>query len=170
MVIWLFGISGSGKTTLGKMLKSYCDENGIHSYMVDGDIVRSFFENDLGYTEEDRIANIKRIILGVHFLNESGVVPIVCNILPFEELRKFLRMKVKDLNLIYLKRSLDECAENDVKGVYMISDEMKTTVGRDIRFDEPEYCDLILDTGKESVADSYNKLLKYLREKYELFN
>jgi len=59
MVIWLIGISGAGKTTLGNKLKQYYDNKNIKSFIIDGDLVRDFYNNDLGYTKEDRIANIK---------------------------------------------------------------------------------------------------------------
>ena len=63
MVIWIIGISGSGKSTLGNMLKKYFDEEGLDSQIIDGDVVRSFFNDDLGYGAEDREQNIKRILL-----------------------------------------------------------------------------------------------------------
>ena len=170
MVIWLFGISGCGKTTLGRRLKSYCDERGLNTCLIDGDIVRSFFDNDLGYTIEDRQANIKRIILATYLLNESNVIPIVCNISPFEELREFSRKKIKDYNLIYLKRSLDECERNDIKSVYKKSRKTETTVGIEICFDEPQNIDLLLETGKETIDESFGKLLGYLKNKYKVFS
>ena len=63
MVIWLLGISGAGKSTLGKRLKKHYDTKGIHSFILDGDVVRTFFDNDLSYSVADRRQNIKRILL-----------------------------------------------------------------------------------------------------------
>ena len=91
MVIWLLGISGAGKSTLGKRLKKHFDAKGIHSFILDGDVVRTFFDNDLSYSVADRRQNIKRILLAAYVLEQNGVIPIVCNISPFEDLRQFAR-------------------------------------------------------------------------------
>lgn len=107
MVIWLLGISGSGKSTLGKELKNYFDNNNINSYIIDGDIIRNFYENDLGYTKEDREANIKRILLSAYILEQNNIIPIVCNISPFEQLRDFARRKFDNYFEIYLKRDIN---------------------------------------------------------------
>ena len=91
MVVWLIGISGAGKSTLGVKLKRYYESNNVKTFLLDGDIVRDFYDNDLGYSREDRIANIKRIMLSAYVLEQNGIVPIVCNISPFEHLRCFCR-------------------------------------------------------------------------------
>lgn len=162
MVLWLIGLSGSGKTTLGRKLKERFDAEGRRSYLLDGDIVRDFFDRDLGYTRENRIENIKRIQLAAFVLAQNGVEVIVCNISPVEELRRFHRKKIPGYLEIYLKRAPEDCAATDDKGVYVPG--AKHLVGVDQAFDEPQHPDLTLDTGKEPVEKSLERLLAFLSE------
>jgi len=106
MVIWLLGISGSGKTTLANELKNHFDTKNIKSFIVDGDLIRDFFDRDLGYSKEDRIANIKRVMITAHVLEKNGIIPIVANISPFQHLRDFARDKFDNYIEIYLKRDI----------------------------------------------------------------
>ncbi|MGP0630178.1 adenylyl-sulfate kinase [Nitrospina sp. 32_T5] len=163
MVIWLLGISGSGKSTLGKRLKFYCDSIGINSWVIDGDIVRNFFDNDLGFEKADRVQNIKRILLAAHALSENGIVPIVCNISPFEELRCFARKKLKNYIQIYLKKSVNTSRQEDVKKIYQQHIGRTPVVGVDLEFDEPGNNDLILDIENETVDQSFQKIKSYLK-------
>ncbi|AXH10888.1 adenylylsulfate kinase [Malaciobacter halophilus] len=159
MVIWLLGISGSGKSTLGKELKNYFDNNNINSYIIDGDIIRNFYENDLGYTKEDREANIKRILLSAYILEQNNIIPIVCNISPFEQLRDFARRKFDNYFEIYLKRDI-----NNIKNKKTVYKD-KNVVGVDIKFEEPKNSNLIIDTNKLTKEESLNHILKYLKLK-----
>lgn len=159
MVIWLLGISGSGKSTLGKELKNYFDNNNINSYIIDGDIIRNFYENDLGYTKEDREANIKRILLSAYILEQNNIIPIVCNISPFEQLRNFARRKFDNYIEIYLKRDI-----NNIKNKKTVYKD-KNVVGVDIKFEEPKNSNLIIDTNKLTKEESLNHILKYLKLK-----
>ncbi len=166
MIIWLIGVSGAGKTTLGNMLKKHLDQLNRKAYLIDGDLVRDFFDNDLGYTKQDRIANIKRILFAAHALSQNGIVTIVCNIHPFEELRQFVRQKVHDYNEIYLKRNLEDSRKADVKNMYKSNSGKMEIVGIDMNFDEPAGCDLTIETGIERKEESFNRLLSYLINKY----
>lgn len=166
MVIWLIGISGSGKTTLGNKLKEYFDNLDKKSFVIDGNFVRGFFESDLGYSREDRVANIKRIILAAHILSQNDIIAITCCISPFEFLREFARKKIKDYNEIYLKRNLEVCQRNDVIKMYQNNVGKTEIVGIDLRFEEPKNSDLIIDIDKESVEESSKKIINYLKNKY----
>lgn len=171
MVIWFIGLSGSGKTTLGNRLKEYLDRNGKDSYLIDGDLVRGFFENDLGYTPAERKANIRRIQLAAHVLSESGTIGIVCNISPFEELREFARRRISGYTEIYLKRDIAELQARDSKGMYRENLGKTDIVGLDTGFDPPLHSDIVLDTANESVSESFERVLEYLKTKYpETFN
>ena len=166
MVIWLIGISGAGKTTLGNKLKEYFDSLNKDAFVIDGNFVREFFDDDLGFSKEDRIANIKRIILAAHILSQNNIITIVCNISPFEPLREFMRKKVRDYNEIYLKRDLEICQKDDVKKIYQNNIGKTEIVGMDLKFDQPKNSDLIIDTGKESAEESFKKIINYLKNKY----
>ncbi len=156
MVIWLLGISGSGKTTLGNKLKEYFDDKKIKSYIIDGDLVRNFYNNDLGFTIEDRVANIKRILLSAYVLEQNGIIPIVCNISPFQELRDFADEKLDNYIEIYLKREISDIKNKD--SVYNNND----VVGVDMAFDEPKNPNLTIDTSKDEIQTSLNKIINYI--------
>lgn len=166
MVIWLIGISGSGKTTLGTGLKRHFEDSGRRCYMIDGDQVRGFYDNDLGYSREDRVANIKRILLSAHVLDEAGVAAIVCNISPFEELRAFARRKIAGYSEIYLKKSVSASRASDVKGIY--SDHLGKTeiVGIDLAFEEPSGSHLVIDVDNEGEDESLRRIIEFVEERY----
>jgi len=165
MIIWFIGISGSGKTTLGNKVKEYLDSKMIKSYIIDGDLVREFYNNDLGYSKEDRIANIKRIMLSAYVLEQNDILPIVCNISPFEELRDFAREKFDDYHEIYLRKNIEVAKKSDVKNVYKDNINVTSLVGVDMKFEEPKQSNLIIDVDNEEIEESFQKIIKYLESK-----
>ena len=162
MVIWIIGISGSGKSTLGNMLKKHFDEKKIKSQIIDGDAVRTFFEDDLGYSLKDRQQNIKRILLASYFLEKNGVIPIICNIGPFESLRIFARDKFEDYIQIYLHKEIESAKKNDVKNVYKENINVTPIVGLDLLFEEPKINELFLRVDQESKEDSLKRIIDYV--------
>lgn len=166
MIIWLIGISGAGKTTLGRMLEKYYNKKGKKTYLLDGDEVRDLFDNDLGYSNEDREANIKRIILGAYLLDRNDITGIICNISPFEKLRRLARSKIKGYNEIYLKKDIGISMKNDVKGVYKDNSGRTELIGIDIGFDEPENSDMIIEVDKMTEEESFKLIIDYINNKY----
>ena len=166
MVLWLLGISGAGKSTLGNKLKEYCDQLGKPSWVIDGDSIRNFFDNDLGFGREDRAQNIKRIMLAAHVLSENGTIAIVCNISPLEELRQLARKKIKHYCQIYLKKNLESSRRDDVKGVYKNHVGKTPVVGVDLQFDEPQNSDLVIDVENETAEQSFQKIKTHLKQKF----
>lgn len=166
MILWLMGISGAGKTTIGRKLEQYFNVNGIKNYLLDGDEVRDLFDRDLGYTDADREANVKRIILGAYLLDRNDVVGIICNISPLEHLRTLARKKIAGYNEIYLKKDLRISMEKDVKGVYRENTGRTQLVGIDATFDEPQHPDLVLDVDSMTEEETYHAVLAYVQQKY----
>lgn len=166
MIFWLIGISGAGKTTLGRRMEEHFNQIGKGCYLLDGDEVRDLFERDLGYTEADREANIKRIILGAYLMDKNDIIGIICNIGPFEHLRQLARRKIAGYNEIYLKKDLNTSMENDVKGMYRENLGKTHIVGIDSAFEEPVSPDLVLNVDYESETESFQRVLSYIREKY----
>lgn len=162
MVIWLMGISGAGKTTIGRRLKEHFDAVNVKNYLLDGDEVRDLFDRDLGYSDAEREANIKRIILGAYLLDRNDIVAIVCNISPLEHLRALARKKIAGYNEIYLKKDINISMKNDVKGVYQANLGKTQVVGIDATFDEPEHPDLVLEVDKMTVEETYQAVLDYI--------
>jgi len=164
LVIWLLGISGSGKTTLAKELKKHFDKIHQKSYIIDGDLIRDFFDRDLGYSKEERIANIKRVLISAKVLEDNGIIPIVANISPFQELRDFAKQKFQNYVEIYLKRDIDTITNKD----FVYSD--KNVIGVDMEFDEPTNPDLVIDTSKKSINESLKEILEIIEIKTNKFD
>lgn len=166
MIIWLIGISGAGKTTIGRRLETHLKGLGKKCYLLDGDEVRDLFDRDLGYSDADREANIKRIILGAYLLDRNDIIGIICNIAPLERLRQLARKKIAGYNEIYLKKDLKTSMENDVKGVYRENLGKTQIVGIDAAFDEPQTPDLTLEVDKMTVEESCQAVIDYIADKY----
>lgn len=166
MIIWLIGISGAGKTTIGRKLETHFKELGKKCYLLDGDEVRDLFDRDLGYSDADREANIKRIILGAYLLDRNDIIGIICNIGPLERLRQLARRKIAGYNEIYLKKDIQISMKNDVKGVYQENMGKTQIVGIDATFDEPQTPDLVLEVDKMTVEESCQAVLDYIATKY----
>lgn len=166
MVLWLIGISGAGKTTIGRKLEEHFNKIGKKCYLLDGDEVRDLFDRDLGYTDADREANIKRIMLGAYLLDRNDIIGIICNIGPLEHLRQLARKKIAGYNEIYLKKDIQISMKNDVKGVYRDNLGKTDIVGLTATFDEPQTPDLVLEVDKMSVEETYQAVLDYVTGKY----
>ncbi len=166
MIIWLIGISGAGKTTIGRRLEKHFNDLNIKNYLLDGDEVRDLFDRDLGYSDAEREANIKRIILGAYLLDKNDILGIICNIAPLEHLRALARKKISGYNEIYLKKDLSISMKNDVKGVYRENAGKTQLVGIDATFDEPRHPDLVLEVDSMTEEETYQAVLDFIVEKY----
>jgi len=166
MVLWLIGISGAGKTTIGRKLEEHFSQIGMKCYLLDGDEVRDLFDRDLGYSDAEREANIKRIMLGAYLLDRNDIIGIICNIGPLEHLRQLARRKIAGYNEIYLKKDIQVSIKNDVKGIYQSNLGKTQIVGIDATFDEPRTPDLVLEVDKLTIEETYQKVLDYIVEKY----
>ena len=166
MVIWLIGISGAGKTTIGRRLETHFEKLGKKCYVLDGDEVRDLFDRDLGYSDADREANIKRIMLGAYLLDRNDIIGIICNIGPLEHLRQLARRKIAWYNEIYLKKDMQVRMQNDVKGMYRENLGRTEIVGIDAAFDEPRTPDLTLEVDKMTVDESCQAVIDYIADKY----
>lgn len=165
MVIWLIGISGAGKTTLGNKIKQYFDNNNVAAYVLDGDLIRDFHDNDLGYSREDRIENIKRIMLSAYILEQNDIVAIVCNISPFEYLREIARKKFDNYIEIFLDKDMSIAKNNITKNTYKNNMGKSSLIGIDIKFEIPLDSNLTIKVDKESEAVSFQKIINYLKSR-----
>ncbi len=150
VVIWMYGLSGSGKSTLANLLERRLHTEGCFVKVLDGDNVRSGLNQNLGFSDEDRLENIRRVAEVAKLFAESGVVTIASFITPNNELRSLARGIVGDGDLleVYVRASYETCAERDPKGLYakVHAGEVKDFTGRDSGFEEPDRPDLTLDT------------------------
>jgi adenylylsulfate kinase len=166
-VIWLTGISGSGKTTIGIRLQAELEKRYERIEFIDGDIVRNFFENDLGYVRSERIMNVKRIAFAAMLVAKNNTPVIVANIAPYYEVRDFIRKHIPNYIQVYLDSSQEKVVERDVKGHYarFQNFEMENMIGLDDAYDIPRCPDLVVNTDCESVQESLDDVLEMLREK-----
>jgi len=167
-VIWFTGISGSGKTTMAGMTKELLlKHQSLPVQILDGDLVRTFFKNDLGYSRGERIENIKRIIFAASLLADNNVAVIVANIAPYIEVRDIARRTIKNYIQVYLKLSTQDARARDTKGLYQAFDQgkIRNIIGFDDPYEEPRSPDIVIDTGNRSLADTVSEVEKLLIER-----
>ena len=161
-VIWMYGLSGSGKSTLANLLERRLHEQGKMVKVLDGDNVRSGLNSNLGFSNEDRLENIRRVAEVAKLFADSGIVTVTSFITPNNELRDIAREVIGDDDLleVYVKASFETCAERDPKGLYakVKAGEVKQFTGKDSAFEEPSRPDLIIDTETLSEDDALEQL------------
>ena len=165
-VIWLTGLSGSGKSTVADALESRLHAMGIHSYLLDGDNIRGGLNKDLGFTEADRVENIRRTAEVAKLMADAGLVVITAFISPFRSERDMARglFKPGEFAEVFLDVSLDVAESRDPKGLYKKArrGDLPHFTGIDSPYEAPESADLRLDTSKLSVEECVDRLLELL--------
>lgn len=168
VVIWFTGLSGSGKSTISVALEKVLFEQNITSYRLDGDNIRHGLNQNLGFSPEDRKENIRRIGEVGKLMVDAGVVTMTAFISPYEEDRNTVREILEDGEFIevFTKCSLDECESRDPKGLYKKarSGEIKEFTGINAPYEEPSNPEIVIDTENESVEESVEKIVAYLKE------
>jgi adenylylsulfate kinase len=163
-VIWMYGLSGSGKSTLANLLERRLHESGRMVKVLDGDNVRAGLNKNLGFSDEDRLENIRRVAEVAKLFADSGIVTITSFITPNNELRSLAREIIGDEDLleVYVKASFETCSERDPKGLYakVKAGEVKQFTGKDSAFEEPNNPDLVVDTEALSEEGSISLLLE----------
>jgi adenylylsulfate kinase len=167
-ILWFTGLSGSGKSTLAHALEEKLFEMGIHTYVLDGDNIRTGLNKDLGFSAEDREENIRRIGEVAKLFVDAGIITLTAFISPYRKDRNFVRNLVDEGEFIeiYVKCPLEVCEQRDVKGLYKKARQgiIKNFTGIDDPYEEPESPEIIVETDKETVEESVNKILSFLRE------
>ncbi len=138
--IWMSGLSGSGKSTLADRLDSKLFELGYHSFILDGDNTRLGLNNDLGFSEEDRIENLRRVSEVSKLMNQAGLIVICSFISPLEKNRTQAKNIIGgDFIEVYVKTSIETCESRDPKGLYKKAraGEIKDFTGISSPFDIP---------------------------------
>lgn len=166
LVIWLTGLSGSGKSTIASEL-----EKELHSchravYWLDGDTIRSGLNADLGFTEEDRWENIRRLAEVAALFKDAGIIVIVSAISPYREMRDFARLKAgKDsFAEVYVKAQLETCVSRDPKGLYRKArfGEIDNFTGISSPYDEPLRPEVVIDTDVLNIEQAVQILLEHI--------
>ncbi len=172
-VLWLYGLSGSGKSALANALERDLHQLGFKTQILDGDNIRSGLNSDLGFSDADRLENIRRIAEVAKLFAHAGIITITAFITPKKELRELARRTVgdQDFTEVYVKCSFETCEQRDVKGLYAKakSGGVKQFTGKDSAF-EPgdDTADLVIDTETQSLEASKASLKNALGAKLNL--
>ncbi len=171
-VFWFYGLSGSGKSTLAIALEQKLFEQGRFCQLLDGDNIRSGLNKDLGFTDADRLENIRRIAEVAKLFANAGVLTLTAFICPKEELRQMAREIIgpEDFTEVYVKASYETCQARDPKGLYqkVNAGKVKYFTGKDSGFEEPASPDVLIDTETLSLEASLEQLLPLALEKTAL--
>jgi len=166
--VWMTGLSGSGKSTLAAEVERLLWDMGVHCFVLDGDNVRDGLNSDLGFSEEDRGENIRRVGEVARLFVEAGLVVITSFISPFREDRSRVRSLFApgEFFEVYVKCPLVECEFRDPKGLYARArkGEISEFTGIDSPYEEPEEPELVLDSGKFSVQECTLRIMDMLRD------
>lgn len=168
MMIWFTGLSGSGKSTIALSLERELDKRGILCRILDGDNIRSGINRNLGFSEEDRVENIRRIAEVGKLFVDTGIVTIAAFISPTNQLREMAAEIIgkDDFREIYVSTPLSVCEQRDVKGLYARAHrgEIKDFTGVSAPFEAPEHPALSLDTSKLTLEEAVNQVLQLIFE------
>ena len=167
-VIWMYGLSGSGKSTLANALERRLHDEGVLTKILDGDNIRSGLNNNLGFSDEDRTENIRRIAEVAKLFLNAGVATIASFITPRKDLRELAEKTIgeQDFVEVYVKCSFKTCEQRDVKGLYAKAKAggVKQFTGKDSGFEEPSAGKaLVIDTDELSLEASLDKLYNFVR-------
>jgi bifunctional enzyme CysN/CysC len=148
--LWFTGLSGSGKSTIANLLEKRLHANGKHTYILDGDNVRHGLNRDLGFTEADRVENIRRVAEVAKLLVDAGLIVIVAFISPYRAERQFARHLFGrgEFIEIFVDTPLEECERRDAKGLYAKArrGELKNFTGIDSDYEPPQAAEIRLQT------------------------
>lgn len=169
MMLWFTGLSGSGKSTVAIALERELHSRGLLCRILDGDNIRSGINNNLGFSAEDRVENIRRIAEVGRLFVDTGVITIAAFISPNNQLREMAAEIIgkDDFVEVFVSTPLEECEKRDVKGLYAKArrGEIKNFTGISAPFEAPEHPDITLDTSKLPVEESVKILLDYVLPK-----
>ncbi len=162
--IWLTGLSGSGKSTLANLLEKRLHAQGVHTYLLDGDNVRHGLNRDLGFTEADRVENIRRVVEVARLMVDAGLVVLVSFISPFKSERAMARslFDAGEFTEVFVDTPLAECEMRDVKGLYAKArrGELKNFTGIDSPYEAPDAAEVHLLTQDRTAQACVDELMQ----------
>ncbi|MDF2178082.1 adenylyl-sulfate kinase [Aliiglaciecola sp. CAU 1673] len=167
MVIWLTGLSGSGKSTIANQLEQQLNALGKHTYLLDGDNIRHGLCGDLGFSDKDRVENIRRISEVTKLFVDAGLIVITAFISPFKADRAFCRELLSDNEFVevFVDTPLAVCEKRDPKGLYKKArqGEIKEFTGIDSAYEAPESPEVHLQYKEQSAEQSAAELIEALK-------
>ena len=166
-ILWFTGLSASGKSTTANRVERKLAALGRHSYLLDGDNVRLGLNRDLGFTDADRVENVRRVAEVAKLFVEAGLIVLVSFISPFRDERRMARALVEEGEFaeIFVDAPLEECERRDPKGLYRKAraGELRNFTGIDSAYEPPESPELVLNTADRSVEEVSDEVIAWLR-------
>ena len=167
VTIWLTGLSGAGKSTLANEVEKRLFAMGKYTMLLDGDNVRMGLNQNLGFSEEDRVENIRRIAEVSKLMNDAGLIVLTSFISPFRQDRRNAKNIIGERFVeVYISTPLEECEKRDVKGLYKKArnGEISNFTGITSPYEVPEHPDITVDTSKYSLEECVDIILKGLEQ------
>ena len=168
-VVWFTGLSGSGKSSIANILEQKLHTIGKRTYLLDGDNVRHGLNKDLGFTDTDRVENIRRVAEVSKLMIDAGLITLVSFISPFKSERQMARdlLSSDEFFEIFVNTPLEECEKRDPKGLYKKAraGELKNFTGIDSSYEKPENPDLILNTESSNAEELTDQIINFLQLK-----
>ncbi|HVK40933.1 MAG TPA: sulfate adenylyltransferase subunit CysN [Phenylobacterium sp.] len=165
-VVWLTGLSGSGKSTIANLVEKRLHADGRHTYLLDGDNVRHGLNKDLGFTDEDRVENIRRVAEVARLMVDAGLIVLVSFISPFRAERRLARdlQAEGDFVEVYVNTPLEVAEQRDVKGLYKKAraGELKNFTGIDSPYEPPENAEITVDTTAMTATEAAERIVAWL--------
>lgn len=165
--IWFTGLSGSGKSTLANEIEKRLVAMGKHTMLLDGDNVRMGLNNNLGFSDEDRVENIRRIAETAKLMNDAGLIVLTAFISPFRKDRRNANKIIgEDYIEVFVSTPLEECEKRDIKGLYKKARDgvIKEFTGISSPYEEPENPSITVDTTNRSLDESVDLVMKQLEK------
>lgn len=168
-VLWFTGLSGSGKSTIANALQQKLYTIGKHTFVLDGDNVRHGLNQDLGFTDADRVENIRRVSNVAKLMSDAGLITLVSFISPFRSERQMARNLMEDGEFIeiFVDTPLDVAEQRDVKGLYKRAraGEIKNFTGLDSPYEAPEAAEIVINTVEQSPEEAADEIIAWMRER-----
>ena len=168
-ILWFTGLSGSGKSTIANIVERELHAHGAHTYMLDGDNVRHGLNRDLGFTDADRVENIRRVGEVARLFVDAGAIVLCSFISPFRAERRMVRELVAEGEFveIHVDTPLEVCKQRDPKGLYAraLEGKIKNFTGIDSPYETPENAEIVVDTSHGTAEDAAQRIVAALRER-----
>jgi bifunctional enzyme CysN/CysC len=167
--LWFTGLSGSGKSTIANLVEKRLFAVGRHTYILDGDNIRHGLNQDLGFTDADRVENIRRVAETSRLFVDAGLIVLVSFISPFRSERRLARelLQPDEFIEVFVDTPLEICMARDPKGLYRRAQagQIKNFTGLDSPYERPEHPDLVLKSENDSPEALAEQVVAFLRER-----
>jgi adenylylsulfate kinase len=166
VTIWLTGLSGAGKTSVARCLEAELKSQNCKVEVLDGDLIRTWLSQGLGFSKKDRDINVRRVGFVANLLSRNGVIVIAATISPYQEIRDEIRAINQDFVEVYINTPLEVCEARDVKGLYAKAraGEIKGFTGIDDPYEVPKNPEVVCESVQETVEQSTNKVIGTLEK------